>query len=137
MPTSIRSVEYFYATVKDKPGEVYRTLSRMAAGEVNLLAFNAVPMGGDTTHLVLFPELPERLFKLAERSGMVLTGPQHAFLIRGDDDLGALVDLHQQLADAHINVVTASGVTDGKGGYGYILHVRPEDFDKATQILGV
>jgi hypothetical protein len=137
MGITIRRVEYFNATVKDRPGEAYRLLTQLATAEVNLLAFNAVPVGPEQTQLVIFPESVESLVRAAERTGLILTGPQRAFLIQGDDKLGALVDLHQKLAEGSINVYASSGVTDGNGGYGYILYVRSEHYEDAACALGV
>ena len=51
----IRRVNYFYATVRDRPGEGYQILAHLAAGDVNLLAFHATPMGPEYTRLALFP----------------------------------------------------------------------------------
>jgi hypothetical protein len=133
----IRRVEYFHATVKDQPGEAYKLLSQLATAEVNLLAFNAVPVGPEQTQLVIFPESVESLAHAAERTGLIMTGPQRAFLIQGDDKLGALVDLHRKLSDARINVYASSGVTDGVGGYGYVLYVRSEHYEDAAAALGV
>ena len=56
MRAVVRAVDYFYVTVKDKPGEAYRLLSQLVAEGVNLLAFHAIPTGPDQTQLVLFPE---------------------------------------------------------------------------------
>ena len=137
MPMRIRRVEYFHATVKDQPGEAYKLLSQLATAEVNLLAFNAVPVGPEQTQLVIFPESVESLAHAAERSGLVLTGPQRAFLMQGDDKLGALVDLHRKLNESRINVYASSGVTDGRGGYGYVLYVRSEHYEDAAAALGV
>jgi len=133
----IRRVEYFHATVKDQPGEAYQLLSHLATAAVNLLAFNAVPVGPEQTQLVIFPESVESLAQAAERTGLIMTGPQRAFLIQGDDKLGALVDLHRKLSDARINVYASSGVTDGVGGYGYVLYVRSEHYEDAAAALGV
>ena len=87
--------------------------------------------------LVLFPEETSRLARAAEKLGLMLRGPHRAFLIQGDDELGALVDMHRKLADAKVNVLSSSGVTDGRGGYGYLVYVRGEDFDAAARTLGV
>ncbi len=135
MPVTIRGVDYFYATVKDRPGEAYRFLSQLSTENVNLLVFSAVPLGPEHTQLVLFPESIEQLARAAERTGLVLTGPQRAILIQGDDHLGELASIHQKLSDARINVYASSGVTDGRGGYGYVLYIRPEDFDNAARLL--
>jgi hypothetical protein len=137
MSMMIRRVEYFHATVRDQPGEAYTLLSQLASAEVNLLAFNAVPVGPQQTQLVIFPESVESLAQAAERSGLILTGPQRAFLIQGDDKLGALVDLHRKLNESRINVYASSGVTDGRGGYGYVLYVRSEHYEDAAAALEV
>jgi hypothetical protein len=137
MAAKIQRVEYFYATVTDRPGEAYKLLSQLAAAEVNLLAFSAVPIGAETTQLVLFPENVSDLARAAEKAGVVLAGPQRAFLIQGDDELGALAQIHRKLFDSKINVYASNGVTDGKLGYGYVLYVRPEEYETAAQVLGV
>jgi hypothetical protein len=135
MPVSVRQVEYFYTMAQDRPGEGHKVLSRLAAEGVDLLAFNAVPMGGETTQLVLYPAESHVLVGAAARIGLVLTGPQHAFLVTGDDRLGAFAEIHGKLAGARINVFSSSGVTDGRGGFGYLLHVRPEDQAAAARVL--
>ncbi|MCC6521295.1 MAG: hypothetical protein IT373_01415 [Polyangiaceae bacterium] len=137
MATSVRSVDYFYTTVVDQPGEAASLLSMLKESGVQLLAFSIVPTGATHTQLMIFPEATEHLVTTARRAGLVLEGPQYAFLVQGDNELGALCDYHQRLADAHINVFAASGVTDGRGGFGYILYVKPEDFYRAAQVLGI
>lgn len=135
MPCKIRRVEYFYTRVKDRPGEAYKLLSRLASGEVNLLAFGAVPVGPDCAQLTIFPENVEDLARAAERLGLVLDGPHPALLVRGDDRLGAFADVHERLSEANINVYSSNGVTDGRGNYGYIMYVQPSDIDAALAAL--
>ena len=132
---SKRRVEYFYAQVKDRPGEAYRFLSCLGAAGVNLLAFNCIPTGPEHTQLVIFPEQPDLLRKAAEEAGYALEGPHRAFLIQGDDQLGELAGIHESLAEGNVNVYASNGVTDGRGGYGYILWVNPEDIEKASALL--
>ncbi len=133
--SKIRPVEYFHATVQDRPGEAYSLLSQLASSGVNLLAFSAIPAGLDHTQLMLFPESVEQMLRVAAATGLVLTGPQHALMIQGDDRLGALAEIHDKLAQAQINVYSSTGVADGRGGYGYILFVRTEDFERASRAL--
>jgi hypothetical protein len=102
---------------------------------VNLLAFSVVPMGGDTTQLTVFPADAQQLRVVEHEARLTLTGPQPAFLIQGDDELGALVDIHLKLSESQINVSASSGVTDGRGGYGYVVYVAPQDFEKAARTL--
>jgi hypothetical protein len=80
---------------------------------------------------------PAKLMSVAERLGLVMFGPHEAFLIHGDDRLGALAELHQKLFDANVNLYSSSGVSDGAGHYGYILYVRGQDYDAAARALGV
>ncbi|HEX9734744.1 MAG TPA: hypothetical protein VGG06_22455 [Thermoanaerobaculia bacterium] len=137
MNATIRSVDYFNVIIKDQPGEAYRLLEHLAAEGVNLLAFNAIPLTSAQTQFVLFPEDPARFEKSATKIGMCLTGPQKALLVQGEDRLGALVEVHRRLLDARVNVYGSNGVADGRGGYGYVLYVRPEDFRAAAAALGV
>lgn len=137
MASRIRKVEYFHATVKDRPGEAYQLLSQLSGSGVNLLAFSAVPAGVEQTQLMLFPESVEALLRAAASEGWILTGPQHALLIQGDDELGALADVHRKLSDGHVNVYASTGVADGQGGFGYVIFIRSEDISRAASILGI
>jgi hypothetical protein len=136
MAQKIRRAEYFHATVRDRPGEGYHVLADLARKGVQLLAFNAVPMGPVTVQLTLFPEDSDALMRAARSQGVVLTGPHPAFLIQGDDQPGVLAEIHGKLYDTKVNVYASTGVTDGRGGYGCVLYVRPEDFEAAANVLG-
>lgn len=137
MASRIRQVEYFHATVKDRPGEAYGLLSQLSRSGVNLLAFSAVPAGIEHTQLMLFPESVEALLRVAASEGLILSGPQHALLIQGDDELGALAEVHRQLSDQRINVYASTGVADGQGGFGYVVFLRSDDIERAASILGI
>ena len=63
----------------------------------------------------------------ARTTGLALDGPHPALLVQGDDDLGALTDVHRRLYEANVNVYAASGVTDGKRGLGYLIYVPPAE----------
>lgn len=137
MGDTIRRVDYYYATVHDRPGEAYRLLCHIARYEVSLLAFDAIPTGPDRTQLVLFPADPEQLIGAAMRAGITLSEPQHAFLVQGQDRFGALVDVHRKLTDASINVYASHGVVSGDGGYGYVIYVRPAEYEAAALALEI
>jgi hypothetical protein len=135
MIASVQAVSYFYATVANRPDDACRLLSRLAEAGVNLLAFSAIPLGPEHTQLVLFPDDPQRLRVIADSVGFALTGPQRAFLVQGDDRLGAIADIYGKLSEVGVSVYASSGVTDGRGGFGYILYVRPESFARAEEAL--
>jgi hypothetical protein len=135
MSASIVCADYYHAMVKDRPGAAYELLSQLAETGVSLMAFNAIPMGSDHTQLVLFPVSPSRLAKAAEQAGISLSGPHHALVVRGDDKLGALVEIHRKLYDANINVFASGGITADCGRFGYVLYVKEEDFERAASVL--
>jgi hypothetical protein len=73
----------------------------------------------------------------ARKAGLVLDGPHPAFLVQGDDELGALAGIHERISDANINVYASSGVADGRGSFGYVIYVRPDDYERAAAALGI
>jgi len=136
MTATVKCVDYFYVTVPDRPGQAYRLLAELASAEVNLLAFGAIPMGPSGTQLTVFPESTGRMANIIDRRGLTLHGPHSALLVQGDDQLGALIEIHRKLRDASINIYASHGVTDGQGGYGYVIYVNNEDIKKAAEVLG-
>jgi hypothetical protein len=124
-------------TVPDKPGAACHVLFQLAAADVNLYAFSAVPIGPENTQLVLFPQSIDALARGAEKAGFVLSGPNRAFLVQGDDQLGALVSIHEKLSESGINVYASSGVSDGSGGFGYVMYVKGDQIDEAVRVLGL
>jgi len=137
MAHTIRRVEYFHGTVVDQPGESYKVLAALKGLGVELLAFTTVPVGPDRTQLTVFPADPSKMASEASRAGMELDGPHAAFLLQGDDEVGALVTVHEKLFRANVNVYASTGVSDGQGGYGYVIYVRAEDCERAAKALEV
>jgi hypothetical protein len=137
MEPKILKVEFFQCIVKDQPGEAYQILSHMKSLGVNLLAFNVVPIGAETAQLIMFPERPQQFSVIAEKAGLHLTGPKRAFIVQGDDELGAFAEIHRRLFEGDVNVDSSAGVIDGRGGYGYVIYVRATDYNKAAEVLGV
>ncbi len=137
MPVNVRTVDYYYTMVQDRPGQAAELLSLLSDSGVDMLAFSIVPTGPTHTQLQLYPGSTNQLLAIAKRASLDLVGPQHAILVQGDNELGALVHIHKALADADINVYASNGVTTEGGGFGYVLYVRPEDFKKAAQVVGI
>jgi hypothetical protein len=135
MAYTIRRVEYYYANIRDELGAAYRVLAQLADLGVNLLAFTAVPSGPNLAQFALFPEDPNKLAAEAHAAQLPLDGPYHAFLVQGDDELGALANVHEQLFQAGVDVYASSGVTDGRGAFGYVVYVREDQFERAAEAL--
>ncbi len=137
MAHKIRKVEYFYTTLKDQPGSSYNLLSQLSGLGINQVAFVAVPTGPANTQLTIFPDDSLKLISEAKKAGLGLEGPHPAILVQGDDELGALQEIHNKLFLADVNVYASMGVTDGKGGFGYLIYVRPDEFERAIQALDI
>jgi len=137
MSHTIRRIEYFYTTVNDRPGEALRFLDALASLGVNLVALTAIPTGLHSTQLTIFPEDSHALTDQSGKVGFEVQGPHSALLVQGQDAPGALVEIHETLFDAGINVFAATGVSGGTGSFGYVMHVRPADFERAVAVLGV
>ena len=135
MSLQIRRVEYYTANVADRIGSAYQVLSELAKSDNNMLAFSCVPVGPSNLQVTLFPDDPEKLVRSSAKIGLALMPPQHAFLVQGDDKIGVLTDVHRRLYDAQIDVYAANGVTDSSGSFGYLIYVRPDDYERAARIL--
>jgi hypothetical protein len=57
--------------------------------------------------------------------------------VQGDDEVGALARIHEKLRDANVHVFASTEVADGRGGYGYIIYVRPDEYELAAEALNV
>jgi hypothetical protein len=136
MADTVRSVEYYYVTVPNAPGEVQAVLSAVKGSGANLLAFLGFPAEGGRSQIDLVPENPAILREAAERAGLTLSDPKRAFLIHGDDRVGAVSEITSKLADANVNITAAAATEAGAGRFGMILWVAPEDHDRAAAVLG-
>ena len=156
MPESVRTADYFYVMVPDKPGEGARILGaredfvnldlgprrqqhvekpRLGCGEADVIALSAAHPGQEPVLLQeIFGKNAERA--VAKRNKWKVTGPKRAFLIEGDDRVGACADVLGRLAGAKINVTAMDAVAVGGGRYGAILWVKARDVKKAASVLG-
>jgi len=137
MPELVRRIEYYYAEVANKPGEGRKLLEFLSAHGVNLVAFTAFPIGKDKAQLDFVPEDLDKLKKAAEEAGLKLQGPKKAFMVQGEERTGILIEYHLRLSDAGVNVYAANGCSGGRGRFGYIMWVKPKDYEKAAKALGI
>lgn len=137
MSYKIRKLNYYYAITQDKPGEAHKILSVLADVGVNQLAFNTMQMGPERAQITLFPEDESLLLNVAKKAGLNLDGPYNAILVQGTDEMGALVKVHEKLHNANINIASSTAIADGSGSYGYLIYVRPDDYDKAADALSI
>ena len=137
MSYKIRKLNYYYAITQDKPGEAHRILSALADVGINQLAFNAMQMGPERSQITLFPKDDSLLLNVAKKAGLSLDGPYQAILVQGSDELGALIEIHEKLHNANINIASSTAIADGGGSFGYLIYVRPNDYNKAADALSI
>jgi hypothetical protein len=135
MPSRVKEVEYYYVLVADRPGEVRKLLEFLSEKAVNLLALTVFPAGGGQSQLDFFPENPELLKQATADANFKLVGPKKAFILQGEDKVGALYEFHLKLSNAGINIHASNGVVDGTGRFGYVIWVNPADYEKASKAL--
>jgi len=135
MAEMIRKVSYYYTTASDKPGEGARLLEVLRKAGVNLTAVHAFPSARKTQ--VDFVPSDDAAFTAAAKAAKIkLSKPKTAFLIEGEDRIGALAGVLGKLGAAKINVTASSAVCAGMGRYGAIFWVKPRDVTKASATLG-
>ena len=69
MPDEIKRIDYYYASVPDKPGEGARILSALRDAGVNLIGVSAFPHGARRSQLDLIPETAPRSWRRPEPPG--------------------------------------------------------------------
>ncbi len=135
MAFNVRRINYFYITLTESADVGYEVLSELAGQGVNLVAITAVPFGPERTQLTVFPDDTAKMQRIAQLANIPLDGPHPALIVQGDDEVGALAVIHEKLRDANVHVFASTGVADGRGGYGYLIYVRPDEFERAAQAL--
>jgi hypothetical protein len=131
-----RQVEYYYTTVPDEPGTALKVLSQLQQSGVNLVACLAFPSEKGRSQIDLVAENAGALKEAAGKAGIKLTGPRKAFLVQGDDRVGAVADAIRKLAEAQVNITATAAAAAGSGRYGMILWVAQGDHAKAAKALG-
>jgi hypothetical protein len=136
MADKLRRVDYYYVHAPDRPGEGHRILSAVKEAGVNLLSMTAFPDGKGQTQIDFVTENPDGLAKAVKGLGLSLSPRHQAFFIQGSDRPGAVAEYFKKLADAGVNIHAANAAC-APGGYGMILWVKPENYQKAAKALGV
>ena len=135
MAEMIRKVEYYYTTAANKPGEGTRLLDALRMAGVNLRAVHGFP-SARKAQIDFVPADSAAFLAAAKNAKIKLSKPKTAFLIEGDDRMGALGGVMARLAAAKINVTAVTGISAGMGRWGGILWVKPGDVNKAAAALG-
>jgi hypothetical protein len=136
MPDEIRKIDYYDATVPNKPGEAARILSALEQAGVNLIAFSGFPQGARKAQLDFMAEDSAALKKAARATGLRLGPKKTGFLVQGEDHLGAAATIARKLSEVGISLTSMQTICAGAGRYGGLFWVKPEDVRKAAKVLG-
>ncbi len=131
---TVRKVSYCYAITSNKPGEGARLLDTLRAAGVNLLVVHGFPSARKAQIDLVAPDAAA-LAAAAKAAKVKLSRPKAAFLIEGDDELGAVAGVMDRLAAVKIGVTALTAVCAGAGRYGAILWVAPRDVKRAAAAL--
>jgi len=136
MANRVRKVNYCYVKVSARAGQGAAVLDEIQKAGVNLLAFSGFPIGGGRAQIDLVGDDMTGVRKVAKEQGWRLSAIKKAFLVQGDDRVGACYRQIKKLADKKINITAADAVAAGKGRYAMILWVKSKDYARAARALG-
>ncbi len=134
--TDVRRIEYYYTEVPDRPGAGAKVLNALKAARVNLIAYTGFPTTRGRAQLDFVPSNRRAFIAAARKAGIRLVGPKTAFIIQGDNRVGAVADIVSKLGQSRLNVVAMNAIAAGKRRYGAILWVKPRNVGKAAELLG-
>ena len=132
---AFRRVNYCYVTVPNRAGQGAQVLSELKKAKVNLLAYSGFPTKRGEAQLDLVAEGLGAIRRIAQKNGWRLSKAKKAFLIQGEDRVGALHRHIHRLASARINITAADAVCAGGRRYGMLLWVKGADYGRAARTL--
>ena len=130
-----KKVSYFAMQLPNRAGEAARILTALAKSGINLLAFTGFP-DGKSSQVDFVPVNPKTFLTAARKMKLRVRGKKTGFLIRGNDQRGAIANVLSKLAKAKINVTAVDASCAGGGRFGAILWVKQKDVSRAARALG-
>ena len=134
MAQTLRKVAYFHVETPQSAGQGSRILAALRDAGINLLACSGFPQGRKA-QIVFVPAQPARFRAAARRIKLRLSPKKIAFLLQGDDKVGALTGVLGKLAKARISITALESVTAGRGRFGAIFWVKPKNVVKTARLL--
>ena len=135
MAYRVRKVNYFKLLLPNRVGQAEKVLHQVRDANINLFAFTGFPLKAGKSQVDLVTDESTKLRRIAKRDGWRISKRKKAFLVTGNDEIGAVHKVFKKIANNKINVVAADAVSAGKGRYGMILWVKPAVYSRTARIL--
>lgn len=134
MAKTLHKIGYFSVETPHTAGQGLRILAALRDAGVNLLAYSGFP-SGRKAQLVFVPAEPARFKAVARKIKLKISPKKIAFLLQGNDKVGALTGILSKLAKAKINLTALTAVVAGGGRFGAIFWVKPTNVAKTAKLL--
>ena len=135
MAYRVRKVNYCKMTVSSRAGQAEKVLRAIKEAGIDMYAFSGFPTKAGKSQVDFVSDDTAAIKRLAKKSSWRVSNTKKAFLVQGNDQIGAIHKIFKKLADEKINVTAADAVTAGVGRYGMILWVKPNVYNRAARVL--
>lgn len=135
MAYRVRKVNYYKMTVSSRAGQAEKVLGAIKEAGIDMYAFSGFPTKAGKSQIDLISDESAAIRRLAKKSNWRLSKTKKAFLVQGNDQIGAIHKIFKKLADEKIDVTAADAVAAGVGRYGMILWVKPKVYNRAARVL--
>ncbi|MBN2612230.1 MAG: hypothetical protein JXB00_11785 [Bacteroidales bacterium] len=113
-------------------------LSGFSAIGISLLAFRATPLKNNQAQFSLFPNDSFKMQEVAKKTGIEMTGPFAALIIKSDsDEPGECAGIFRRLSQIDIKINESIGIADIKDSYGVVVCLEHNDCEKAIAALKI
>ena len=130
----VRRVKCFSVSVEHKAGVMSEIAKKLKEHDVDLTALWGFGMGPDRAEIICQPTNGDLFKKAAESAGWTVREGT-AFEITGEDRVGALVEMLDNVASKGVNIEAINAVAVG-GQFGGCIWAPKGEEEKLGKILG-